>query len=125
MGTYFSLQRKKFTKSKLTLISVVILLIISLTILYFNSKALNGNNFSIKGQLEGNIMLQKASENFTGFLLIAGCFSVANLLLFIFASVFSGTGNLAFPIIIQQLVKGKTVIKCAPTGDLILPIIIL
>ena len=65
------------------------------------------------------------SENFAGFLLIAGSFSVANLLLFIFASVFSGTGNLAFPTIIQQFVKGKTVIKCVPTGDLILPIIIL
>ncbi len=59
MGTYFSLQRKKITKSKLTVISVVILLIISLTVLYSNSKALNGNNFSIKGQLQGNIMLQK------------------------------------------------------------------
>ena len=59
MGTYFSLQRKKITKSKLTVISVVILLIISLTVLYFNSKALNGNNSSIKGQLQGNIMLQK------------------------------------------------------------------
>lgn len=59
MGTYFSLQRKKITKSKLTVISVVILLIISLTVLYFNSKDLNSNNFSIKGQLQGNIMLQK------------------------------------------------------------------
>ena len=68
MGTYFSLQRKKITKSKLTVISVVILLIFSLTVLYFNSKDLNGNNSSIKGQLQGNIMLQKislqkASEN--------------------------------------------------------------
>ena len=63
MGTYFSLQRKKITKSKLTVISVVILLIISLTVLYFNSKDLNSNNSSIKGQLQGNIMLQKASEN--------------------------------------------------------------
>ena len=59
MGTYFSLQRKKITKSKLTVISVVILLIISLTVLYLNSKDLNGNNSSIKGQLQGNIMLQK------------------------------------------------------------------
>lgn len=59
MGTYFSLQRKKITKSKLTVISVVILLIFSLTVLYFNSKDLNGNNSSIKGQLQGNIMLQK------------------------------------------------------------------
>ena len=59
MGTYFSLQRKKITKSKLTGISVVILLIFSLTVLYFNSKALNSNNFSIKGQLQGNIILQK------------------------------------------------------------------
>ena len=59
MGTYFSLQRKKITKSKLTVISVVILLIFSLTVLYFNSKDLNGNNSSIKGQLQGNIMLRK------------------------------------------------------------------
>lgn len=37
MGTYFSLQRKKITKSKLTVISVVILLVISFHLLYFTS----------------------------------------------------------------------------------------
>ncbi|RHW54014.1 hypothetical protein [Lactobacillus bombicola] len=58
MMSYFGFQLKKITKHNLTIIALCILIIISFGVLFLNTKQIDSGE-SIKGQIQGNIVIQK------------------------------------------------------------------
>ncbi|RMC47561.1 hypothetical protein [Lactobacillus sp. ESL0228] len=58
MMSYFGFQFKKITKHNLTIIALCILIIISFGVLFLNTNQIDSGE-SIKGQIQGNIVIQK------------------------------------------------------------------
>ena len=65
------------------------------------------------------------SNTIAGIVLTLGSFLGINLVLFIVASLISGTGSLSFPYIVVQYTVSGPLIKCVTTGSFIIKVIVL
>ena len=71
---------------------------------------------------KNNLMI---SNTIAGIVLTLGSFLGINLVLFIVASLISGTGSLSFPYIVVQYTVSGPLIKCVTTGSFIIKVIVL
>lgn len=71
---------------------------------------------------KNNLMI---SNTIAGIVLTLGSFLAINLVLFIVASLISGTGSLSFPYIVGQYTGGRPLIECVSTGSFIIKVIVL
>ena len=71
---------------------------------------------------KNNLIISNATA---GIVLTLGSFLGINLVLFIAASLISGTGSLAYPYIIGQYKGGRPLIACVSTGSFIIKVIVL
>lgn len=65
------------------------------------------------------------SNTTAGIVLTLGSFLGINLVLFILASLISGTGSLSFPYIVGQYTGSRPLIECVSTGSFIIKVIVL
>ena len=65
------------------------------------------------------------SNTIAGIVLTLGSFLAINLVLFIVASLISGTGSLSFPYIVGQYTGGRPLIERVSTGSFIIKVIVL